>query len=600
MTVAQDLARLQSEVAALQRLPAQQPQVTQALEAVLQHIRTHDEVLWIASSTQSITGVSSILTPNAAVITFDTDGDYTLTSAPTIVAGVNGQALYVINVDATQTVTLKDKDFEENTGLKLGANTRALGPNGDSINFIYSSDLSAWVEQDFTNLTVIAGSLDTFTVDGLTSGTREVGTGTESAPSFVMTYTGVPTALSIDISSGGDAGSDYPQTVSTPFTSATGAAFNRNNTPGGSRIFTPTATVNSVDDSTPTMGILYNNRQYMGINTQNTTLSDTQIRALTGTDLDEDLISGIFQRALSATGSNYVWVAFPSRLGSQTMYLQGGAYIAGTTVIEASLNHTNASGHTETYRQLRSSDIGLGTQTYRWTDNKPVNQRYIGDNSTNGILNQAAIAALPTKDTDNSRFETGGWSVATTSGEYLHFYYRSTLGNTGQFFSIDNERSGFTDQGTLSFQNDQGYTETFRGWKSDISNPIDGTLRVPSSIANNRRYHGVSTQSSTLTTAQVLALDATGDGGSVLDADYEGTWTAIADETEEFIWFAFRDQLQTDNGDPRFFVDPFFGGFQDKGTVSHTNDSGYTETYRLWRSDQKALGSTTVVVDTFP
>lgn len=81
-----------------------------------------------------------------------------------------------------------------------------------------------------------------------------------------------------------------------------------------------------------------------------------------------------------------------------------------------------------------------------------------------------------------------------------------------------------------------------------------------------------------------------------MDADYKGTFVVNADQAGEYIWFAFRDQLQTDDGNPTFTVGGFPGGFTDKGTVSHTNDSGFTETYRLWRSDNAALGSTTVVV----
>ena len=128
---------------------------------------------------------------------------------------------------------------------------------------------------------------------------------------------------------------------------------------------------------------------------------------------------------------------------------------------------------------------------------------------------------------------------------------------------------------------------------------IDGTSGLTATTTLkwlNRKYFGPSTQTTTLTTTQVLALDATGDGGSSLDADYKGTWTVNADQAGEYIWFAFRDQLQTDSGNPTFTIGGFEGGFSDKGTVSHTNDSGFTETYRLWRSDNAVLGSTEVVV----
>ena len=128
---------------------------------------------------------------------------------------------------------------------------------------------------------------------------------------------------------------------------------------------------------------------------------------------------------------------------------------------------------------------------------------------------------------------------------------------------------------------------------------VDGTSGLTKTTTLkwlNRKYFGPSTQASTLTSAQVLALDATGDGGSSLDDDYKGTWTVNADQSGEYIWFAFRDQKQTDDGNPTFTVGGFPGGFTDKGTVSHTNDSGFVETFRLWRSDNAQLGSTEVVV----
>lgn len=108
----------------------------------------------------------------------------------------------------------------------------------------------------------------------------------------------------------------------------------------------------------------------------------------------------------------------------------------------------------------------------------------------------------------------------------------------------------------------------------------------------NRKYYGPDTEATALDSAEILALDSTGDGGSALDSDYRGTWTVDAD-TNEYVWFCYRDAL---GGTPTFTVGGFPGGFSDKGTVSHTNDSGFTEDYRMWRSDNHSLGSTEVVV----
>jgi len=107
----------------------------------------------------------------------------------------------------------------------------------------------------------------------------------------------------------------------------------------------------------------------------------------------------------------------------------------------------------------------------------------------------------------------------------------------------------------------------------------------------NRKYFGPNSQAAALSSAQVLALDATGNGGSALDADYAGSWNVTT--SGEYIWFAYRDALA---GTPTFTVGGFPGGFTDMGTISHTNDSGFVETYRLWRSDNLLTETTTVVV----
>lgn len=60
----------------------------------------------------------------------------------------------------------------------------------------------------------------------------------------------------------------------------------------------------------------------------------------------------------------------------------------------------------------------------------------------------------------------------------------------------------------------------------------------------------------------------------------------------QFIYFA----LPTSMGTPRFTVGGFDGGFGKVAEFSHTNASGGTATYAVWKSDNANLGSTTVVI----
>lgn len=60
----------------------------------------------------------------------------------------------------------------------------------------------------------------------------------------------------------------------------------------------------------------------------------------------------------------------------------------------------------------------------------------------------------------------------------------------------------------------------------------------------------------------------------------------------DYIWIA----LPTSYGTPKFTVGGFEGGFTSQGSFIHTNNLSYTANYTLWRSDNKNLGSVTVVV----
>lgn len=96
----------------------------------------------------------------------------------------------------------------------------------------------------------------------------------------------------------------------------------------------------------------------------------------------------------------------------------------------------------------------------------------------------------------------------------------------------------------------------------------------------NRVYYGAAEDLTTITRLS-----------SVLSNDPERTFTVNADE-EQYIIYAIPARL----GDVTFYVGGFEGGFEEPVEQTITNDSGYQETYKVYRSTNANLGETTVEV----
>jgi hypothetical protein len=92
----------------------------------------------------------------------------------------------------------------------------------------------------------------------------------------------------------------------------------------------------------------------------------------------------------------------------------------------------------------------------------------------------------------------------------------------------------------------------------------------------------------TILNAEILALDDTADGESVLVSSVIRTFTSIKIETGEYLWFCYPDRLT----DPIHIKDvttmlDIDGAW--RNNVTHTNQYGYAETYRCWRSTNPAI-----------
>lgn len=101
----------------------------------------------------------------------------------------------------------------------------------------------------------------------------------------------------------------------------------------------------------------------------------------------------------------------------------------------------------------------------------------------------------------------------------------------------------------------------------------------------NGAYWGDAAVPNEINSAFILTLQ------KVLTGTRARTITAAPGEGQ-YIWYAIPIRF----GTPVFSVGGFEGGFSRAAVLEFTNGSGYTEPYGVWRSDNAALGSTTVVI----
>jgi len=220
-----------------------------------------------------------------------------------------------------------------------------------------------------------------------------------------------------------------------------------------------------------------------------------------------------------------------------------------------------------------------------------INRRYMGPSAEAAALTTAQVLGL---DADAhgtsalSTINTGTFSVNIEAGEYLWYAYRAALG-AALYLTLNGEIAEFIEkQTTLAHTNDSGFAENFRTWRATIAAVGAVTAVVAASEGTNRFYMGPSTDTDPISNANILALDDTADGESGLYSSQARTWTAIKIEAGEYLWYCHPDRVADlatiKDGTTGFAI---AGSY--RTNVSHTNQYGYVETYRCWRSDNPAI-----------
>lgn len=137
--------------------------------------------------------------------------------------------------------------------------------------------------------------------------------------------------------------------------------------------------------------------------------------------------------------------------------------------------------------------------------------------------------------------------------------------------------NGTAVQGTSMQVTNVSATTTYR---LDVSDGNTSATKSVTVTAANQIYYGAAADFSDITSLT-----------KVLSDNKKRTITVNAGQGQ-YIIYAYPARL----GNVTFFVDSWEGGFEPAVEQSITNESGYTETYKIYRSTNASLGETTVEI----
>ena len=120
---------------------------TSTLTGAVTHTAT---TIYTSASIQTLAAGDPVVASATKVIVAGSSGPVTTTAAPTIADGTDGQMLYVVGTNDTNTLTLQDEGTLASSNLALGSTSRVLGL-GDVLVLMYDTTAASWIEVSFTN-----------------------------------------------------------------------------------------------------------------------------------------------------------------------------------------------------------------------------------------------------------------------------------------------------------------------------------------------------------------------------------------------------------------------------------------------------------------
>lgn len=239
--------------------------------------------------------------------------------------------------------------------------------------------------------------------------------------------------------------------------------------------------------------------------------------------------------------------------------------------------------------------------SYNDLSNKPVVDQALSGSSTNAVQNMAVKSAIDQleesiediiSDIHYEPITITSFTASQTSAEIGSTVSSMTLtwalSKTPETLTIDNVAYTLAKNGTASLT---GLNITSnKTWTLAVTdagssgNPPASASKTATLRFYNRVYYGAAAQG-TINNAFLTSLNSTLSSSKARNI-------SVNAGSGQYIWYA----VPTAFGTCTFTVGGFSGGFSLVSTFNHTNASGHTESYDVYRSDNANLGSTTVTV----
>ena len=187
-------------------------------------------------------------------------------------------------------------------------------------------------------------------------------------------------------------------------------------------------------------------------------------------------------------------------------------------------------------------------------------------------------------------------SINATTGKYLYVAFPSSYTDIHvNGFKFNSITCPFEAKSVVSVTNANGFTENYDTYRSSNPSLGNSTLQLSTSATLvNHIFCGVTTSANPNSLSAFSSINQT-----IASNDITRTWSPVTAGAAEYVMFAWPSASRVNGGNaPTFTVGVLSGGFSvaNGGTaVSFTNDNGYVEDYVMYVSNNKNLGTITVI-----
>lgn len=264
----------------------------------------------------------------------------------------------------------------------------------------------------------------------------------------------------------------------------------------------------------------------------------------------------------------------PYELNDIVLHTDGNLYWHTSSTATTGVIPTN----TNTWKLAFS---GIQIDSTLSTPGMAADAKAVGDILGDLLYKPISISSFTVSPTQAER----GSTVSSVTLNY-------SLNKVPTTLKLDNVDQSLNQSGTIqltgqSITSDKTYTLAATDSGSPNSAATTSTKTAKISFLNTA-YWGTAAAPGTINSAFLLGLS----NNKLASAKSSVSSFSVNAGVDNYIWFALPVRLGACN----FTVGGFSGGFSSRTTISHTNASGYTEDYYVYKSDNAGLGSVTVGV----